>query len=278
MDFAGLRVLSLESRRADLMEQLIRRHGGDPFVVPSVKEVPFEQHDEVFRWAERLFAGAFDMMVLMTGVGLSYLRDILAARYSGQEFAEALRRTTIVSRGPKPVAVLHELGVTGKIMVPEPNTWKEIVPVIAARPERRITIQEYGRDNPEFVAALEELGAQVFPISIYRWTLPDDLGPMREAVRRIADRECDVVVFTTSIQLVHLLEVAEQMGRAADVRQALSEDLVVASVGPIMNATLTEYGLQPDIVPVHPKMAVLVRAAAESAVAALARKRRIPAS
>jgi uroporphyrinogen-III synthase len=96
-------------------------------------------------------------------------------------------------------------------------------------------------------------------------------------VRRIADRECDVVVFTTSIQLVHLLEVAEQMGRAADVRQALSEDLVVASVGPIMNATLTEYGLQPDIVPVHPKMAVLVRAAAESAVPALARKRRISA-
>src|SRR5216683_6111297 len=112
MDFAGLRVLSLESRRADVMEQLIRRHGGDPFVAPSVKEIPFEQHDEVFRWAERLFAGDFDMVVLMTGVGLSYLRDILAGRYSQEMFAEALRRVTIVSRGPKPVAVLHELGVT----------------------------------------------------------------------------------------------------------------------------------------------------------------------
>src|SRR6266852_506073 len=158
MEFDGLRVLSLESRRAELMEQLIRRHGGDPFVAPSVKEVPFEQHDEVFRWAEQFFAGAFDMIVLMTGVGLSYLRDILASRYPVGMFSEALRRVTIVSRGPKPVAVLHELGVTGKIMVPEPNTWKEIVPVIASRTERRITIQEYGRDNPEFVAALEELG------------------------------------------------------------------------------------------------------------------------
>src|SRR5439155_11963170 len=92
MDFAGLRVLSLESRRAELMEQIIRRHGGDPFVAPSVKEIPFEQHDEVFRWAERLFAGDFDMVVLMTGVGLSYLRDILAGRYSQDVFAEALRR------------------------------------------------------------------------------------------------------------------------------------------------------------------------------------------
>ena len=80
-DFGGLRVLSLESRRAELMEQLIRRHGGKPFVVPSVKEIPFEQHDEVHRWAERLFAGEFDLVVLMTGAGLSFLNDILAEKY-----------------------------------------------------------------------------------------------------------------------------------------------------------------------------------------------------
>jgi uroporphyrinogen-III synthase len=277
MGFSGLRVLSLESRRADVMEQLIRRHGGDPFVAPSVREIPFEQHDEVFRWVERLFAGEFDMAVLMTGVGLRYLRDVVVEGYSQEMFVDALRRLTIVSRGPKPLTVLNELGLTGRIMIPEPNTWKEIVPVIAARPERRITIQEYGRDNPEFVAALQELGAQVSPISIYRWTLPDDLGPLREAVRRIVEGECDVVVFTTSIQLDHLLQVARQMGRAGEVRRALAEDLAVASVGPVMNAALAEYGLEPDIVPVHPKMAILLRLASEMATPVLAMKRRITA-
>ncbi len=114
-------------------------------------------------------------------------------------------------------------------------------------------------------------------ISIYRWTLPDDLGPLREAVHRIAERECDVVVFTTSIQLVHLLEVAGQMGRAGEVRRALAEDLVVASVGPIMNTALADYGVEPDIVPAHPKMGILVRAAAEMAASVLARKRHIAA-
>jgi uroporphyrinogen-III synthase len=277
MDFSGLCVLSLESRRAELMEQLIRRSGGNSFVAPSVQEIPFGNNEEVYGWAERLFAGDFDMMVLMTGVGLRYLRDAVVDRYSQEAFAEALRKLTIVSRGPKPVVVLHELGVKGQITIPEPNTWKEIVPVIAGRLERRITIQEYGRENPEFVAALKELGAQVTPIAIYRWTLPDDLEPLREAVRRIADRECEVVIFTTSIQLVHLLEVAGQMGCAREVRDALREDLVVASVGPIMNAALAEEGIEADIVPMHPKMGLLVRAAAEMAVPALARKRRLPA-
>jgi uroporphyrinogen-III synthase len=272
--FAGLRVLSLESRRADLMEELILRHGGVPFVAPSVKEIPFEQHDEAYRWAERLFAGDFDLIVLMTATGLTFLRDVLAERYPRERFVEALRRLTVVSRGPKPVAVLHEMGLTAKIMVPEPNTWREIVPMLAARPERRITIQEYGRANPEFVAALRALGADVSAIAIYRWALPDDVRPLREAVRRIVEHECDVVLFTTSIQLVHLLEVAEQMGCADQVRRSLKADQVIGSVGPVMNATLVDYGLTPDIEPAHPKMAVLVRTAAELAGALVARKQR----
>ena len=272
-DFAGLRVISLESRRADMMEQLIRRHGGEPFVAPSVKEVPFEQHDEVHRWAERLFAGEFDLVILMTGAGLTFLNDILADRYPRERFAEALRTVTIVSRGPKPMAVLHEMGVTTRVMVPEPNTWREMVPIVAARPERRITVQEYGRANPDLLAALTGLGANVTSVSIYRWALPDDAGPLREAVRRIAARECDVVLFTTSIQLTHLLETASSMGLGAEVRLALAEDLAIGSVGPVMDAALGDAGFTADIVPAHPKMAVLVRAAAEMAASVVARKR-----
>lgn len=272
-DFGGLRVLSLESRRADQMEQFIRRHGGEPFVAPSVKEIPFEQHDEVFGWAERLFAGEFDSIVLMTGAGLAFLNDMLAERYPRDAFAAALRRVTIVSRGPKPVVVLHEMGVTPTVIVPEPNSWREIVPILAGRPERRITIQEYGRPNAELIAALKALGAEVSAIAIYRWALPDDAGPLREAVRRIASRECDVVLFTTSIQLIHLLDVARDMGRLTEVRQALAEDLAIGSVGPVMDATLADCGFTPDIVPAHPKMAVLVRTAAEMALTVLARKR-----
>jgi uroporphyrinogen-III synthase len=274
--FAGLRVLALESRRAGVMEEAIRRHGGLPFVAPSVKEVPFAQHEEAYQWGERLFAGEFDLLILMTGVGLTFLRDVLAERYPIERFAAALRRVTLVCRGPKPVGALHEMGVPNRIIVPEPNSWREIVPVVAARPERRISIQEYGRANPQLVQALQELGAEVSAIAIYRWALPDDPAPLRDAVRRIAARECDVVLFTTSIQLVHLLDVAEEMGVAATVRQALAKDIVIGSVGPVMTETLADYGMPPDIVPEHPKLPVLVRAAAEQAHSILARKRPFP--
>src|ERR1022692_5246517 len=102
MSFDGRRVLSLESRRAVEMAELIRRQGGDPFVAPSMREAPLEESAELDRFAERLFAGEFDMMMLMTGVGTRQLNRWLAARYSESAFADALRG--MAGAAPRPQA------------------------------------------------------------------------------------------------------------------------------------------------------------------------------
>jgi uroporphyrinogen-III synthase len=277
MPFGGLRVLSLESRRAKEMETLIRREGGDPFVAPSVQERALDDHRGAMEFVDRLAAGEFDLVVCMTGAGLSFLRDLAAADSADHStldrLAEGLRRTFIVSRGPKPVPILRELGVRAHVVVPEPNTWKEVVEAVASRPERRIAVQEYGRPNPDMTSALEALGACVTPFAIYRWDLPADLEPLREAARRLAAHDVDVVLFTSSIQLDHLLQIAKEQGIDKDVRSALAQYAAVASVGPIMTEALEAAGLPVDIVPIHPKMAGLVRASAELAAAALSRKR-----
>jgi uroporphyrinogen-III synthase len=273
MSFSGLRVLSLESRRAKEMETLILRQDGVPFVAPSVQERAVDDAGIALRFVEQLESGAFDMLICMTGAGLTFLRDILAPSVDAERLGAALRRAAVVSRGPKPVGVLRALGVPVSIMIPEPNTWKEIVSAVAARPERRIAVQEYGRPNLEMNQALEALGATVTPVAIYRWELPEDLEPLREAARRLARRESDVVLFTSSIQLDHLLQIAEQLGIDAEVRRALAADVAIASVGPVMTSSLEAQGLPPDIVPKHPKMASLVKAAAEEAPAILSRKR-----
>src|SRR6266446_525895 len=100
MSFAGVKVLSLESRRAKEIEQLIRSQGGDPFVAPSMRELPLDRNDEAFQFAEKLFSGGFDMVVLLTGVGTRLLNEALATRYPAGRFADALRGVTVVARGP----------------------------------------------------------------------------------------------------------------------------------------------------------------------------------
>ena len=272
MPFDGLRVVSFESRRATEIAELIRRQGGDPFVAPSMREAPIENNPEAFAFAERLFRGEFDMMILLTGVGTRALDKVLASRYPPQAFADALRKITVVARGPKPLAVLREMAVPAAVTVPEPNTWRELLAATAARPERNIAIQEYGKSNPELLAGLRARGAEVTAVRVYQWDLPEDTAPLREAARRIGQGLADVVIFTTSIQLTHLFRVAAEAGIDAAVQSNLRR-MVIASIGPTTTEALEEFGLIPDIVPSHPKMGFLVKEAADQAGAILERKR-----
>jgi uroporphyrinogen-III synthase len=262
MSFDGRRVLCLESRRSAEMAELIRKQGGDPFLAPSIREVPVEENAPVFAFAERLFAGEFDMMVLLTGVGTRQLNRLLATRHPATAFADALRLLTLVARGPKPVAALREMGLTPAITAPEPNTWRELLEAVAGRTERRIAVQEYGRSNPELLDGLRSRGAEVTSVRVYQYGLPEDAEPLREAARRLAAGQFDVALFTTAVQVGNLLQVADEQGIGAGALAGLRKAMI-ASIGPTTTEALEEFGLAPTLEPSHPKMGLLVREAAE---------------
>src|SRR5712692_589049 len=265
MPFDGLRVLSLESRRAAEIEKLIRARGGDPFVAPSMREIPLEGNPAAFEFARRFFAGEFDLIVFLTGVGARLLNQIVETRHPPGAFIEALKKVAVVVRGPKPAAVMREWGVPVAIAVPEPNTWREVLAALEGRPEKRIAMQEYGRPSDELAAALEARGASVTPVPVYQWDLPQDTGPLREAVRRLAAGQFDVAMFTTSVQIPHLLRVAAEEAIEERVCAALRGRIVIASVGPSTTETLKDFGFPPDFEPSHPKMGFLVNEASERA-------------
>lgn len=272
MPFDGLRVISFESRRAAEIAELIRKQGGDAFVAPSMREAPIENNAEAFEFAERLFRGDFDMVVFLTGVGARALAKVLASRYPEGRFAEALRKVAVAARGPKPMAALREMQVPVAVMAPEPNTWRELLAALEGRKERRIAVQEYGKSNAELLDGLRARGAEVTPVRVYQWDLPEDLGPLREAVRRIAQGEADVVLFTTSIQIQHLFRIAAETGASQAVQQGLRR-MAIASIGPTTTESLEEFDLAPDVTPSHPKMGFLVKETAEQAALILERKR-----
>ena len=272
MPFDGLRVLSLESRRATEMATLIRKQGGEPFVAPSMREMPLESNPEAFLFAGRLFAGEFEMMIMLTGVGMRYLDRVLATRYSAGRLAEALRSLTVVARGPKPAAVMREWQVPVTVLVPEPNTWRELLAAIDGRPEHRIAVQEYGKSNRELLSGLRARGLDVTTVRVYEWDLPEDTAPLREAVHRLAAGQVDVALFTTSIQLAHLFRIAGEENVEEEVRAALRK-AVIASIGPTTSEELAAYGIAHDMEPSHPKLGLLVNEAAQNAHDILVRKR-----
>ncbi len=264
----GLKVVTFESRMATAMADLISRHGGIPISAPAVREIPLEENPAALEFAKELLAGRIDLVVLLTGVGTRALVAAVETAFPRAEFLAAFGRIPTIVRGPKPQAVLRELGVPIAVAVPEPNTWREILSAIdeAAIPlsGRRVAVQEYGRGNPELLAGLEAKGASVMRVPVYRWALPEDCGPLRRAIMAIIEDQIDLVLFTTSVQVDHLLQVAGESGMEESLRAAL-RDTVVASIGPMCSEALREHGLGVDLEPEHPKMGHLVVTAARHA-------------
>jgi uroporphyrinogen decarboxylase len=265
LSFAGLRVAAFESRMAGPMAELIARHGGVPVVAPALREIALEENTEALACADRLLRGEFDLFVFLTGVGTRFLAQAIETRIARADWVKALGRIKVLVRGPKPLAALRELGARVDFQVPEPNTWRELLAVVDANfplVGLRVALQEYGKPSDELVAALKVRGAVVTTVPVYRWALPADTGPLRQAIAELAGGSIAAVLFTSAQQVEHLVEVAAQERREAELRTALEQRVVVASVGPTTSEALRDHGLPVDIEPEHPKMGHLVAAAA----------------
>jgi uroporphyrinogen-III synthase len=262
---SGLTVLAFESRRADEMAELIRRHGGSPVSAPSMREVPLERSAEADALLAGLEAGSVDVLVLLTGVGTRALVAALAPVCPRERLAELLRRVTLVARGPKPVAALRELGLTPDLVAPEPNTWRELQAALDERGGlvgRRVAVQGYGRANPELIDGLRRRGAEVLQVPVYRWDYPEDPEPLRAGVRRLAAGDADIAVFTSARQVEHVAETAARLGSLPALLDG-ARRVAVASIGPVCSEALAAHGLPVDLEPEHPKMGHLIAALAQ---------------
>lgn len=275
-DLSGLRVVAFESRRAVEMAELIRRHGGTPISAPSMREVARQDNRDLLDYLAALEAGKVDVVILLTGVGIRSLRKQVEKEWGYDRIAAALRRATLVARGPKPVAALRELGLRPDVTVPEPNTWKEILATLDAKVPiagRCVAVQEYGIINSELLDGLQARRARTRRVSIYQWALPEDLRPLRAALAAIVAGEVDAVLFTSANQVFTVFQIAADAPRGAEnLRQALQR-IVVASIGPICSNALHEHGIVPDIEPVHPRMGQLVAEASKRGRSVLATKK-----
>jgi uroporphyrinogen-III synthase len=275
MAFIGLTVAAFESRMATEITRLIERYSGRPLVTPVLREISLESNSAVQEFGNRLMAGRVDLLILLTGIGTTTLFDLLKARYSWSSIVAALEGTVIIARGPKPVAALKAAGLQATLTVPEPNTWHDIIRTLDEhRPVKglRVVLQEYGVSNPDLLKALEQRGAEVFPVPIYKWALPEDLGPIRHTLNEIITGRVHVMLITNAAQVDHVMQVLEQDGKVAPFRAVLQK-MVVASIGPTASERLRHHNWPVDFEPSHSKMGILIKEVSEQVASMVERKR-----
>jgi len=269
-------VISFESRLKNETAALLEKHGARVLAAPALREAPLSEIPEAKAFAEAVCEGAIDALVLLTGVGATLLLKAACNYRPRAELALALSKLTLVCRGPKPANALKPFGLRPTFSVPEPNTWREVLRKLDSEwpvAGKRVWIQEYGTRNLELIHALGARGAQVRSLHVYSWALPDDTAPLKAAILKIVRVQAHVALFTTALQIEHVLSVARELGMAPAVRRALSSEIVVASVGPVTSEALERHGIPTDITPGHPKLGHLILAVARRARSLVSEKR-----
>lgn len=276
-NFNGIRVLSLESRRAVEAGKLIRTYGGEPLTAPAMREIPMSSDGPAIEFAEALMAGAFDLVIFTTGVGVRTLLKAVSEHVDREKFLAALRSVKIAARGPKSSSALREAGIPIAVIAPEPFTWRALVQAMedkfgSALTGMNIAVQEYGTSNPELLTTLAEKSVSITRVLVYQWALPEDVQPLREAVIALAHGHVDVVLFMNAGQVAHLFLMAERMGYTDALYEGF-RSTVIGSIGPSTTEGLSMYRLAPDFEPSQSKMGFLIKEIAENAHTLLKQKR-----
>jgi uroporphyrinogen-III synthase len=276
-NFNGLRILSLESRRAVEAAKLIRTYGGEPLVAPAMREIALESPGPVLEFAEALMRGAFDLVIFTTGVGVKALLKTVTEHMDREQFLTALRSVRIAARGPKSSSALRELNVPVSVVAPDPFTWRALMSSLEAKygaslSGMNLAVQEYGTSNPELLTALAEKSISITRVPVYQWALPENTQPLQEAVLALAHGHVDVVLFMNAAQVAHLFLMADRMGYTDALYEGFRSTLI-GSIGPSTTEGLSIYGLDPDYEPTQSKMGFLIQELAQNSAGLLEAKR-----
>src|SRR5262245_18545158 len=244
------RIIALaEGRQLEELAQLLEREGAKPLRSPMVSILDNPDAAPVVAWLRELLADRFTYLVLMTGEALRRLLGFAEREGMRPATVAAVGRLKTVTRGPKPVRALREIGLDPTLVAKTPTT-EGVIETLTSEPLRGQTIGVtlYASPNPELVQFLESAGATVRTVMPYVYAPASDADRVVELINRMAGGMLDAILFTSSPQVDRLYEVAKERSLEDSLRQGM-ERTRVAAVGPVVADNLRQRGVGIDICP-----------------------------
>lgn len=258
----GKRIALLEARMGSELANLVKRHGGEPYVFPALRETTRDASQATQALLDKLTQGQLSYILFQTGVGVAALLTEAEKLGRKDELLTALQTVTKICRGPKPTAVLARNGLKPDVTAAEPFTTTELLAALEplSLTGQHLALLHYGERNAALTEALQARGAALYELTLYEWEMPADVTPLLTLIEQLPQGGFDAVAFTSQIQARHLFQLAEAQGCAESLRVALNERVVTVSIGPTCSAALCALGVTPQVEPEHPKMGPMVLA------------------
>jgi uroporphyrinogen-III synthase len=258
-ELAGYTVGITAARRREELGAALERRGARIVYGPAIRIVPLPDDHETSAATRRCIEAAPDIVVVTTGIGFRGWMEAADGWGLGAELTSRIDAAMVVTRGPKARGAVRAAGLT-EAWSPESESTSEVVDYLLRQgvSGKRIAIQLHGEPTPGLVQALSAAGAEIIEVPVYRWTLPDDPGPLTRLIAAVADRQVDAAAFTSAPAAVSFLQVAATQGRLDAVVDAMRADVLACCVGPVTAEPLEHAGIA-TVQPERPRLGALVR-------------------
>jgi uroporphyrinogen-III synthase len=245
----GRTVALAEARQLEELAALFAKEGATVVRCPLVSILDVEDPAPIVAWLRDLVAGRFDYVIFMTGEGIRRLIGFAERAGIRDEVVAVLGKTRTVTRGPKPVKALKEIGLAPSIVATAPTT-EGIIATLNQEPLSGATVgvQFHGEVNEHLLEFLHRAGATPAAIQPYYYAPAADAERVAELIARMARGDIDVIVFTSSPQVDRLHEVAQERGLSSFLGEGLNKTCI-AAIGPIAADSIGAKGWRVDITP-----------------------------
>lgn len=261
-DLAGCTVLVTAHRRADELAAALERRGCATVHAPVMSIVPHVDDLQLVAATREVITQQPDTVVVTTGVGLRGWVEAADAAGLAGELIEVLAKARIIARGPKAHGAIRATGLTPD-WVAESETSAEVLELLLTEgvAGHRIAVQHHGSGSDGLDLALEQAGADVIPLVVYRWGPAPSGSEVARGVDLVAAGRVDAVVFTSAPGVVAFLDAARDRGCLDAVLAQLRRPggVIAGTVGPVTAAPLVELGVD-ALVPDRYRLGALVRA------------------
>lgn len=250
-------------RKADELGSLLNRRGAQVMQGAAMHTVPLPEDGELATATDDVLAAPVDFVVVTTGIGFRGWLEAAEDTGVGERLLEHLRPARLLARGAKARGAIRGAGLPVAWNAPS----EESAEILAHLLEHdldgaRVVVQVHGQPMLEFRDRLREAGAEVVPVTVYRWTDPVDLDALDRLIGAVIAGEIDALPFTSAPAAANLLGRADRLGRGEALREAMRSRVFLACVGPVTAVPIAEAEL-PYATPERARTGSLVRLLAD---------------
>lgn len=245
----GCTIALAEARQLEELAQMLESEGATVLRYPMLSIIDAPDPTPVLAWLHELCAERFTFVVLMTGEALRRLLHFAERDGLRDSCIAALARTKLISRGPKPIQALKEIGLAPTRVAQIPTT-EGVIDVLRSETlqGQTIGVTLYGEPNPALEQFLVSKGAQVQSVMPYIYAPATDDDRVADLIARLQSNAIDAILFTSSSQVDRLYEVAERHNLQEALREGLARTRV-AAIGPVLAEHLRRRGATVHICP-----------------------------